>query len=155
MQIHVPKIKKISINRGLGNLAQNKLILKQSINEFCLITGQYPRYTYAKNSISGFKIREKMLLGLTTTLRKERMYSFLTRLIHLALPQLRDFKGFSINQFDIFGNYHFGIENQLIFPELNTEDIHYFLGFNVSIITSTKNLDENINLLKNLEFPFA
>jgi large subunit ribosomal protein L5 len=150
----VAKIQKIIINRGLGNLAQNKLILKKSIKEFCLITGQFPRRTYAKKSIYSFKIREKMIIGLKTTLRKQRMYSFLTRLIHLALPQFRDFKGFSKKQFDSVGNYHFGIENQLIFPELNDEDINLLLGFNISIVTSTKNLNESIQLLQNLNFPF-
>nr|BCL05873.1 ribosomal protein L5 [Pteridomonas sp. YPF1301] len=153
-QIHIPTIKKICINRCLGNLAQNKVILQKSINEFCLITGQYPRSTYAKKSISGFKLREKTLIGLTTTLRKNRMYSFLIRLIHFALPQLRDFKGFSLKQFDTFGNYHFGIKNQVIFPELNSEDIPYLFGFNISIITSITNLNENISLLKSLDFPF-
>ena len=128
-----PQINKIIVNRGLGQLAQNKTILHMSVNEFRSITGQHPCFTYAKKSISTFKIKEKTILGMKVVLRKKKMHSFLDRLIHLVLPQIREFKGFSKKQFDNSGNYHFGLKEQAIFPELNYELIKYKFLNNLSL----------------------
>ena len=114
----IPKIEKIQINRGLGVAAQNKKVLDKSVNEFRSITGQQPLVTTAKKSIAGFKLREDVELGITVTLRRNKMYSFLDRLINLALPRIRDFQGLDPNKFDKFGNYTFGLTDQLIFPEI-------------------------------------
>jgi large subunit ribosomal protein L5 len=150
----IPKIKKIQINRGLGIAAQNTKILKKSIEEFRAITGQNPIVTKAKQSIAGFKVREKMELGVTITLRGEKMYSFLDRLINLALPRIRDFQGLDPKKFDKNGNYTFGVNDQLIFPEIDYESVDQSLGFNISINTSAKNAKEGLSLLKKMGLPF-
>ena len=150
----IPKIKKIQINRGLGIAAQNTKILKKSIEEFRAITGQNPVVTKAKQSIAGFKVREKMELGITITLRGEKMYSFLDRLINLALPRIRDFQGLDPKKFDKNGNYTFGVNDQLIFPEIDYESVDQSLGFNISINTSAKNAKEGLSLLKKMGLPF-
>ena len=150
----IPKIKKIQINRGLGIAAQNTKILKKSIEEFRTITGQNPIVTKAKQSIAGFKVREKMELGITITLRGEKMYSFLDRLINLALPRIRDFQGLDPQKFDKNGNYTFGVNDQLIFPEIDYESVDQSLGFNISINTSAKNAKEGLSLLKKMGLPF-
>lgn len=152
--INFSKIRKIIINRGLGNFAENKTVINSSINEFQLITGQKPNLIYAKKSIAGFKIRETMLIGLTSTLRTKRMYSFLDRLINLVLPQIPDFKGFPLTNFDLFGNYNFGIKDQSIFPEIDYENLNKQLGLNVTIVFVSKKKTININLLKAFDFPF-
>jgi large subunit ribosomal protein L5 len=151
----LPKIEKIQINRGLGIAAQNTKILKKSIEEFRLITGQQPIITKAKKSIAGFKVREEMELGLTVTLRRTKMYSFLDRLINLALPRIRDFQGLDPKKFDKSGNYTFGINDQLIFPEIDFESVDQTLGFNVTIVTSAKNSTESLALLKKMGLPFS
>ena len=117
----IPKLEKIQINRGLGVAAQNKKVLEKSVNEFRSITGQQPLVTTAKKSIAGFKQREDVELGVTVTLRRNKMYSFLDRLINLALPRIRDFQGLDPNKFDKFGNYTFGLTDQLIFPEVDRQ----------------------------------
>jgi large subunit ribosomal protein L5 len=150
----IPKIKKIQLNRGLGVSALNNKILKKSIEEFRLITGQQPVVTKAKTSIAGFKIREDMELGITVTLRGKKMYSFLDRLINLALPRVRDFQGLDPKKFDKLGNYNFGITDQLIFPEIEYENVDQVLGFNITIVTSAKNQKEGLVLLKEMGIPF-
>ena len=150
----IPKIEKIQINRGLGVSAQNTKILKKSIEEFRSITGQQPIITKAKKAIAGFKLREEMDLGLTITLRGEKMYSFLDRLINLALPRIRDFQGLDPKKFDKNGNYTFGVNDQLIFPEIDYESVDQSLGFNISINTSAKNAKEGLSLLKKMGLPF-
>jgi large subunit ribosomal protein L5 len=150
----LPKIEKIQINRGLGIAAQNTKVLKKSIEEFRLITGQQPTITKAKKSIAGFKVREEMELGITVTLRRTKMYSFLDRLINLALPRIRDFQGLDPKKFDKNGNYTFGITDQLIFPEIDFESVDQTLGFNVTIVTSAKNATEGLALLKKMGLPF-
>jgi large subunit ribosomal protein L5 len=150
----IPKIKKIQINRGLGISAQNTKILKKSVEEFRTITGQNPIITKAKQSIAGFKVRENMELGITITLRGEKMYSFLDRLINLALPRIRDFQGLDPQKFDKNGNYTFGVNDQLIFPEIDYESVDQSLGFNISINTSAKNAKEGLSLLKKMGLPF-
>ena len=150
----ITKIEKIQINRGLGVSAQNTKILKKSVDEFRSITGQQPVITKAKKSIAGFKLREEMELGVTITLRRDRMYSFLDRLINLALPRIRDFQGLDPKKFDKYGNYTFGILDQLIFPEIEYESVDKTLGFNVTIVTSAKNAKEGLALLTKMGLPF-
>jgi large subunit ribosomal protein L5 len=150
----IPKIEKIQINRGLGVSAQNTKILKKSIEEFRLITGQQPMVTKAKQSNAGFKVREDMELGITITLRGKKMYSFLDRLINLSLPRIRDFQGLDPKKFDKHGNYNFGINDQLIFPEIDYENVDQALGLNISIVTSTQNSIESLSLLKKMGLPF-
>ena len=132
----IPKLKKIQINRGLGLAAQNSNILKKSIEEFTVITGQKPVITRAKKAIAGFKIRENMELGLSVTLRGEKMYSFLTKLIFFTFAQIRDFRGLSVRSFDKAGNYTLGLKEQLIFPEIEYEDVDQTQGFNITIVIS-------------------
>ena len=130
----VPKLKKIQINRGLGLTAQNTNILKKSIQEFEKITGQKPVITKSKKAIAGFKIRENMELGLTVTLRGEKMYTFLTKLIFFTFAQIRDFRGLSLRSFDKAGNFTFGLQEQLIFPEIDYDDVDQTQGFTITIV---------------------
>ena len=150
----IPKIEKIQINRGLGVAAQNTKMLNKSIEEFRSITGQQPVVTKAKKSIAGFKLREEIELGVTVTLRKDRMYSFLDRVVNLALPRIRDFQGLDPKKFDKYGNYTFGITDQLIFPEIEYESVDKMLGFNITIVTSAKNPKEGLALLTKMGLPF-
>jgi large subunit ribosomal protein L5 len=133
----IPKLKKIQINRGLGLAAQNTNILKKNIQEFTVITGQKPIVTRSKKAIAGFKIRDNMELGLTVTLRGKKMYAFLTKLIFFTFPQIRDFRGLSIRSFDKAGNYTLGLKEQLIFPEIDYEDVDQVQGFSITIVLST------------------
>ena len=130
----IPKLKKIQINRGLGLAAQNSNILKKSIQEFTTITGQKPLITKSKKAIAGFKIREDMELGLSVTLRGEKMYSFLTKLIFFTFAQIRDFRGLSVRGFDKAGNYTLGLKEQLIFPEIDYEDVDQAQGFSITLV---------------------
>jgi large subunit ribosomal protein L5 len=136
---NIPKLKKIQINRGLGLAAQNKNTLKNSIEEFRAITGQKPMITKSKKAIATFKIREDMELGLTVSLRKEKMYTFLTKLIFFTFAQIRDFRGLSIRSFDKAGNYTLGLKEQLIFPEINYEDVDQTQGFTITLVFSSSN----------------
>nr|YP_009828354.1 ribosomal protein L5 [Sargassum fusiforme]QHN51321.1 ribsomal protein L5 [Sargassum fusiforme]QJC13571.1 ribosomal protein L5 [Sargassum fusiforme] len=151
----VPKLVKIQINRGLGGDGQNNKILQKSIEEIRIITGQHPIITKAKNSIAGFKVREEMILGITVTLRNKKMYAFLEKLIHLVLPRIRDFRGLSLKGFDRNGNYNFGLKEQLVFPEINYENIDQIRGLNISIVTTAKTKSEGIALLKEFGFPLS
>jgi large subunit ribosomal protein L5 len=149
----VPNIKKIQVNRGLGLAGQNKKTLDKTINEFRLITGQQPIVTKADTSIAGFKLREEAPIGVTVTLRDEKMHSFLDRLTNLALPRIRDFQGLDPKKFDKKGNYNFGLKDQLIFPELEYDKIDQLLGFNISFVTTATNKEEGLVLLKKLTLP--
>jgi len=149
----IPKIKKIQINRGLGIAAQNTKVLKKSIEEFRAITGQNPVVTKAKQSIAGFKVREKMELGITITLRGEKMYSFLDRLINLALPRIRDFQGLK-DGFDGRGNYTFGITEQIIFPEIEIDKVNRISGMDITFVTSANTDKECKSLLQSFGMPF-
>jgi large subunit ribosomal protein L5 len=149
----VPKLKKININRCLGLSAQNPNLLNTSIEEFRLITGQQPIVTKAKKSIAGFKLREDIPLGLTVTLRDKQMYYFLERFINLTLPRIRDFQGLSTLNFDQYGNYNMGLKDQLIFPELEYDNVNQLLGFNITLVTTAKTKDESLALLRELTFP--
>jgi large subunit ribosomal protein L5 len=149
----VPKLVKIQINRGLGMDAQNSSILKKSIDEFRMISGQQPIVTKARKSIAGFKIREEMNLGVTVTLRGKKMFAFFEKLIHLVFPQIRDFRGLSPKGFDRNGNYNFGLTDQLIFPEVSYESIDKTRGLNITIVTTAKTKEEGIALLREFGFP--
>jgi large subunit ribosomal protein L5 len=150
----VPKLMKVNINRGLGEASQNAKALESSLSELATITGQKPVVTRARKAIAGFKIREGMPVGIMVTLRSERMYAFLDRLINLALPRIRDFRGISPNSFDGRGNYSLGIREQLIFPEIDYDTIDQIRGMDVSIITTAKTDEEGRALLKALGMPF-
>lgn len=151
----IPKIEKICISAGLGLNAQNRVFLQKATEEIRLITGQHPILTISKNSIAGFKIREGMPLGLTVTLRREKMYAFLEKFIHLVLPRIRDFRGLSSTNFDKEGNYNLGISEQLVFPEIDYDNVDQRRGFNITIVTSSKTPAEGFFLLKELGFPFS
>jgi large subunit ribosomal protein L5 len=150
----VPKVTKITINRGLGEAAQNAKSLEASISEIALITGQKPVVTRAKKAIAGFKIRQGMPVGIMVTLRGERMYAFLDRLINLTLPRIRDFRGVSAKSFDGRGNYTLGVREQLIFPEVEYDKIDQVRGLDISIITTAKTDEEGRALLKEMGMPF-
>lgn len=149
----VPKLVKIQINRGLGLSAQNNTILNKTINEFRVISGQQPTITRARNSVAGFKIREEMPLGVTVTLRGNKMFAFMDRFINLALPRSRDFQGLSPKGFDNFGNYTVGLNEQLLFPEISYDSVDQMRGFNITFVTTAKTRDEGFLLLWELGLP--
>jgi large subunit ribosomal protein L5 len=151
----IPKVEKIHINAGLGLNAQNRVFLQKATEEIRVITGQQPVLTKSKKSIAGFKVREEMPLGLTVTLRGEKMYAFLERFIKLALPRIRDFRGLNPNTFDKSGNYNTGISEQLVFPEIDFDSVDQRRGFNITIVTTAKTQKESYILLKELGVPFS
>ncbi len=152
--MEVPKIEKIVVNMGLGEAIQNIKILDSAASELSKISGQKAVITKAKKSIASFKLREGMPIGCMVTLRRERMYEFLDRLMNVALARVRDFKGVSGKAFDGQGNYTLGIKEQLIFPEINYDEIDKIKGLNVTIVTSAKNDEEGKALLKYMGMPF-
>jgi large subunit ribosomal protein L5 len=151
----IPKLEKIQINSGLGLNAQNRMFLQKATEEIRLITGQHPVLTSSRKSIAGFKIREEMPLGLTVTLRREKMYAFLEKFITLVLPRIRDFRGLNPLNFDKHGNYNLGISEQLVFPEIDYDSVEQRRGFNITIVTTANNSTEAFFLLKELGVPFA
>nr|QUE29393.1 ribosomal protein L5 [Erythrotrichia longistipitata] len=151
----IPKLTKIIINRGLGDASQNAKGLESSINELTLITGQKPVVTLAKKSIAGFKLREQVPVGIMVTLRKDKMYSFLQKLISLSLPRIRDFRGISASGFDGRGNFNMGLKEQLIFPEIEYDQVQQIKGFNITVVTTAQTDEEAFTLLKSLGMPFA
>ncbi|MEJ7848593.1 MAG: 50S ribosomal protein L5 [Pyrinomonadaceae bacterium] len=150
----IPKIEKIVINMGLGEASTNAKVLDVATEELKSITGQKPVVTKAKKSIAAFKLRQGMSIGTMVTLRGERMYEFLDRLISVALPRVRDFRGISGKAFDGRGNYTLGIREQLIFPEVDFNKVEKTRGMNISIITTARNDDEARSLLKSMGMPF-
>ena len=152
--MEVPKIEKVVINMGLGEAIQNVKILDSAASELGKIAGQKAVITKAKKSIASFKLREGMPIGCMVTLRRDRMYEFLDRLLNVALARVRDFKGVSGKAFDGQGNYTLGIKEQLIFPEINYDEIDKIKGLNVTIVTSAKNDEEGKALLKHMGMPF-
>lgn len=150
----VPKVVKVTVNRGLGEASQNAKALESSLAEIAVITGQKPVVTRAKKSIAGFKLRQGMPVGIMVTLRSDRMYAFLERLINLALPRIRDFRGVSPNSFDGRGNYTLGVKEQLIFPEVEYDSIDRIRGLDISIVTSAQTDEEGRALLKEMGMPF-
>ncbi len=150
----VPKFEKVTINRGLGEAAQNAKALEASQKEIAMIAGQKPVITRAKKAIAGFKIRAGMPIGVMVTLRRDRMFNFLDRLIHFSLPRIRDFRGVNPKSFDGRGNYTLGVREQLIFPEINYDDIDQIRGMDISIITTARTDEEGRALLKAMGMPF-
>lgn len=150
----VPNVVKITVNRGLGEAAQNAKALEASLTEIANITGQKPVVTRAKKAIAGFKIRKGMPVGIMVTLRSERMYAFLDRLVNLALPRIRDFRGISPKSFDGRGNYTLGLREQLIFPEVDYDSIDQLRGMDISIITTANTDEEGRALLREFGMPF-
>jgi len=152
--MQIPKIQKIVINMGLGEAIHNIKIIESAVEELKQISGQQPVVTRAKKSIAAFKLREGMPIGCMVTLRKNRMYDFLNKLINIALPRVRDFRGISGKAFDGAGNYSLGIKEQLIFPEIDYDKIDKIKGLNISIVTTAKNNQEGKELLKLMGMPF-
>ena len=152
--MQVPRLEKIVINMGLGEAIQNVKILDSAAQEIGAITGQKPVITKAKKSIAQFKLRKGLSIGCMVTLRKERMYEFLNRLINTALPRVRDFKGVSGKSFDGRGNFALGIREQLIFPEIHYDKIDKIKGMNIVIVTTAKTDEEGKELLRLLGMPF-
>jgi large subunit ribosomal protein L5 len=152
--MEVPALKKIVINMGVGEAIQNIKVLDSAVNELTMISGQKPVITKAKKSIANFKLREGMPIGCMVTLRKDRMYEFFDRLVNVALPRVRDFKGVPGKSFDGRGNYTLGIKEQIIFPEIDYDKIDKIKGMNISIITTAKTDEEGKYLLKLLGMPF-
>ena len=150
----VPKITKIVLNMGIGEAKDDSKILDKAQEELSLITGQKAIKTKAKKAIAGFKIRQGMPLGVSVTLRNNIMYEFLDRLIHIAIPRIRDFRGLNPKSFDGNGNYSLGIKEQIIFPEINYDKIDKVRGLDITICTSAKNNNEALELLKCFNMPF-
>lgn len=151
--MQAPKLEKIVLNQGLGIAVADKKIIEVAINEMTAITGQKAVQTVSKKDISNFKLRKKMPIGVRVTLRGDRMYEFLERLIRVALPRVRDFKGIE-NKLDGRGNYTLGIEEQIIFPEINIDNISRLLGMNITFVTTAKTDEEGFALLKEFGLPF-
>jgi len=150
----VPKVLKVTVNRGLGEAAANAKSLEASVNELAQITGQKVMVTRAKKAIAGFKIRQGMPIGCAVTLRGDRMYAFLERLINLALPRIRDFRGVSPKSFDGRGNYTLGVREQIIFPEISFDKIDAIRGMDITIVTTARSDEEGRALLREMGMPF-
>ena len=152
--MQVPKLERIVVNMGLGEAVQNAKLVESATEELKAITGRKPVITRAKKSIAGFKLREGMPIGVMVTLRGERMYDFLDRLITIALPRTRDFKGISPKAFDGRGNYTLGVREQIIFPEINYDKIDKIKGMNITFVTTAETDEQGRALLKSLGMPF-
>ncbi|MEE2682652.1 MAG: 50S ribosomal protein L5 [Actinomycetota bacterium] len=152
--MEVPQLSKIVVNMGVGDAVTKSSLLEGAISDLSVITGQKPMLTRAKKSIAGFKLREGNAIGAKVTLRGDRMYEFLDRLINLAIPRVRDFRGLSLRSFDGNGNYTFGVTEQLIFPEINYDKIDSTRGMDITIVTTAKTDQEGRALLEAFAFPF-
>lgn len=152
--MQVPAIEKIVVNMGVGDAVQNSKALDSAVEELSLISGQQPVVTRAKKSIAGFRLREGMPIGAKVTLRGERMYDFLQKLIAVSLPRVRDFRGISNKAFDGRGNYTLGVKEQLIFPEINYDNVSKIRGLDIVIVTTSNTDEEARELLANLGMPF-
>jgi large subunit ribosomal protein L5 len=150
----VPRLEKVVVNQGLGEAKEDSKIMDKAAKEMGMITLQKPIVTRSKKSISNFKLRAGMPIGLKVTLRGERMYTFLEKLVNIALPRIRDFRGINPNSFDGRGNYNLGIKEQLVFPEITYDMVDATRGFDVTIVTTAKNDEEGRALLEALGFPF-
>ncbi len=153
--MEVPRLLKISINKGVGEASENKKVLDDAVEELRVITGQHPAISRARKSVSNFKLRQGMPIGVRVTLRGDRMYEFLDRLVTLALPRVRDFRGIPDRSFDGRGNYTLGIQEQIIFPELDVDKVSRISGMDVSFVTTAKTDEEAHALLKALGMPFV
>jgi len=153
--MQVPRITKISINKGIGAAVADKKLVDVGVEELCIITGQKAVATKSKNAISNFKLRENMPIGARVTLRGDRMYEFLDRLTAVALPRVRDFKGVNEKGFDGRGNYTLGVKEQIIFPEISIEKIAKITGMDITFVTTAKTDEESYELLRMLGMPFS
>ena len=153
--MQVPKVVKISINRGIGEAVSDKKLVDIGIAELTTVTGQQAVATIAKKSVSNFKLREGMPIGAKVTLRGDRMYEFLDRLLNVALPRVRDFKGVKSRGFDGQGNYSLGVQEQIIFPEISIDKINKIAGMNITFVTTAKTDEESLALLKAFGMPFS
>lgn len=152
--MQVPRIEKITINMGLGEALGDKKVLEHAVKDMTAISGQKPVVTLARKSIAGFKIRDGYPIGAKVTLRRERMYEFLDRLVAVAIPRIRDFRGISAKSFDGRGNYSMGVKEQIIFPEVDYDKIDAVRGMDITITTSAASDAEALSLLKKFNFPF-
>jgi large subunit ribosomal protein L5 len=152
--MQVPRLEKITLNMGVGEAVADKKILQNAVEDLQKISGQKPIITYARQSIAGFKIREGMPIGCKVTLRRERMYEFLDRLITIAIPRIRDFRGLSAKSFDGRGNYTMGVKEQIIFPEIDYDKVDAVRGLDICITTSASTDQEARALLEQFKFPF-
>lgn len=153
-QLQVPKLDKIVINMGVGEAVADSKKLSSAVEELTRIAGQKPVVTHAKRSIAGFKLREGMAIGCKVTLRRERMYEFLDRLVNVALPRVRDFRGLSANSFDGRGNFAMGLKEQIVFPEVDYDEVDEIRGMDIVICTTAGNDQEAKALLKHFDMPF-
>ena len=149
----IPKIEKISINMGVGEASQDKGKIDGAVNDLKLISGQQPVITKARKSVAGFKLREGVNVGVKVTLRKQKMYEFLDRLVNIALPRVRDFRGLSKKSFDGKGNYSLGLKEQIVFPEIDYDNLDSLRGMDITIVTSANNDEQGIELLKSFNLP--
>lgn len=153
--MRLPRVTKVVINMSVGEAVSDSKKLQFAVEELTAISGQKPVITKAKKSIAGFKLREGMSIGAKVTLRSDRMYEFLDRLINIAMPRIRDFRGLSSRSFDGKGNYSLGIKEQIVFPEINYDKVEKVRGFDVTICTTAQNDNEALALLKAMNFPFT
>ena len=149
----IPKIEKISINMGVGEASQDKGKIDGAVNDLKLISGQQPIITKARKSVAGFKLREGVSVGVKVTLRKQKMYEFLDRLVNIALPRVRDFRGLSKKSFDGKGNYSLGLKEQIVFPEIDYDNLDALRGMDITIVTSAENDEQGLELLKSFNLP--
>ena len=154
-ELQVPKLEKISINMGVGEASQDRKKIEGPVNEMTLITGQKPVITRAKKSVATFKLREGMIVGCMVTLRRDRMYEFLDRLINIALPRVRDFRGISPKSFDGAGNFAMGLKEQIVFPEVDYDKVDKVRGLDIVICTTARTNAEAKSLLHAFEMPFT
>jgi large subunit ribosomal protein L5 len=152
--MEVPRIKKITLNMGVGEAVADKKVMENAVNDMTKIAGQKPVVTKAKKSVAAFKIRDDYPVGCKVTLRRERMYEFLDRLVTVAIPRIRDFRGISAKSFDGRGNYNMGVKEQIIFPEIDYDKIDALRGMNITITTTAKTDEEARALLSAFSFPF-
>jgi large subunit ribosomal protein L5 len=153
-QMAVPRLEKIVVNVGLGDAVQNPKLVDQAVNDVARLTGQKPVVTRARKAIANFKLREGMPIGVAATLRRDRMYEFLDRLIHVALPRVRDFRGLSTRGFDGRGNYTMGVREQIIFPEIDLDKVEKVVGMSITLVTSARDDEQGRALLSALGVPF-
>lgn len=154
-QLQVPRLVKIVVNMGIGGGSRDEKLIEEAVSELTLIVGQKPTVTRAKKSIAGFKIRAGMPIGCKVTLRGARMYEFIDRMVHMAIPRIRDFRGIPNSSFDGFGNYTFGLDDQTVFPEVNLDKVLHTQGMDVTFVTTSRTDEEAHEMLKLLGLPFA
>jgi len=153
-RLAVPRLTKIVVSSGLGAALENKKIIEEALKAIATITGQQPAVTRSRKSVAGFKLREGSVIGCKVTLRGQRMYEFLDRLISLALPRIRDFRGLSPNSFDGRGNYNLGISEQIVFPEIDMDSIEFTIGMNITIVATGGSDEQSLELLREFGMPF-